>query len=191
MKKVLFVSLLVSLVLTMFGCQVKGKNSAVIGGADGPTSILVTEKNAGDEVNLTITTENGKEPVLAKLYKGDGYSIYIPKKGYRYEKDYDDGATEDKWEYTKRDDVSIEVITYKHTDEELAQKLFLRENDDYIFEDLMGYPLCGMEADGDTLWFEAHEANGHTYIVCWKYPKYAEREDAPVLSAAAQTFKIK
>ncbi len=187
MKKTLLISLLFVLILTVSACQ--ARSVGIIGGADGPTSILVTENNAGDEVNLTITTENGKEPVLAKLYKGDGYSIYIPKKGYRYEKDYDDGATEDKWEYTKRDDVSIEVITYKHTDEELAQKLFLRENDDYIFEDLMGYPLCGMEVDGDTLWFETHEINGNTYIVSWEYPKNASETIKSELSEIAKTFK--
>ena len=188
MKKVLVISLLVSLILTMFGCQMRDKKTAVIGGADAPTNILVTE-NGIDEVNLTVSTDDGKEPIPAKLYKGDGYSIYIPKSGYRYEKDYDDGTIEDKWEYIKRDDVSIEVITYKHTDKELAQKMFLRENDDYIFEDLMGYPLCGKEPDGDTLWFSAYEANGHSYILSWEYPGHTDEKIREELSAIAGTFK--
>ncbi|MBR2916321.1 MAG: hypothetical protein IKC07_01800 [Clostridia bacterium] len=127
--------------------------------------------------------------VSSKLYKGDGYSLSIPEKGYRYEKDYDDGAIEDKWESITRDDISIEVITYEHTDKELAQKMFLRENEDYIFEDLMGYSLCGMEMDGDTLWFNLYEANGNTYIVSWEYPKNADEKTKTELSAIAQTFK--
>ena len=187
MKKALLISLLFALIFAMSGCR--DKSLGVIGGADGPTNILVAEGSDGEEVNLTVTTQDGKEPVLAKLYKGDGYSIYIPKKGYRYEKDYDDGTIEDKWEYTKRDDVSIEVITYKHTDAELAQKMFLRENEDYIFEDLMGYSLCGMEADGDALWFNLHEANGNTYIVSWEYPKNASERIRAELSEIAKTFK--
>ncbi len=127
--------------------------------------------------------------VSSKLYKGDGYSISIPEKGYRYEKDYDDGTIEDKWENTKREDTEIRVITYKNTDEKTAQSRFLRENEDYIFEDLMGYSLCGMEADGDTLWFNLHEANGNTYIVSWEYPKNATERTRAELSEIAKTFK--
>ena len=131
----------------------------------------------------------GTTNVSSKLYKGDGYSISIPGKGYHYEKDYDDGAIEDKWESIARDDVSIEVITYKHTDAELAQKMFLMEHDDYIFEDLMGYSICGMEPDGDTLWFNLHEVNGNTYIVSWEYPKNASESTRAELSEIAKTFK--
>ena len=187
MKKALLISLLFALVLTMAGCR--DKSPGIIGGADGPTDILVTEGSDGEEVNLTVTTQDGKEPVPAKLYKGDGYLIYIPKDGYRYEKDYDDGVLEEKWESIKRDDIDIQVTTYKNTDALSAQGRFLRENEDYIFEDLMGFSTCGMEPDGDTLWFNLHEANGSTYIVSWEYPKNTAESTKSELSEIAKTFK--
>ena len=123
-------------------------------------------------------------------HSGEGYTINIPGKGYRYERDFDDGGFEEKWEYTKRDNVQIKVTTYKNTDETTARGRFLRENDDYIFEDLMGYPACGIELDGDTLWFNVHQSGGNVYIVSWEYPKNASDELKTELSKIAESFKI-
>ena len=52
------------------------------------------------------TTISGGE----ETHQGNGYTINIPQKGYRYEKDYDDGALEEKWDYKRKDDVEIKIL---------------------------------------------------------------------------------
>ncbi len=125
-----------------------------------------------------------------KMHQGEGYTLTVPSKNYRYEKDFDDGALEEKWKYTKKDDVEIKVATYKNSDEISARGKFLRDNDDYIFEDLSGYPLCGTEFDGDALWFTLYESNGTVYIVSWEYPKNTGEELKTELANIAKTFKL-
>jgi len=137
-----------------------------------------------DKVYTTIGGEN-------KSHKGEGYTINIPTKDYRYEKEYDDGALEEKWEYTKKDDMKIKVTTYKNSDEIKARGKFLEDNEDYIFEDLMGYSLCGIEPDGDTLWFNLHISDKTVYIVSWEYPKNTSEDLKKELSNIAQTFSLK
>lgn len=149
------------------------------------------EQKQSEQVNLTVTVNGEKSPVEASLHEADSYSLYIPTKGYRYEKDFDDGNKEEKWDYITKDDIEIKVTTYKDSDEVTARSRFLRDNDDYIFEDLMGYPLCGMEIDGDTLWFDLHEADGNIYIVSWEYPKNADDHVKAELAAMAESFEIK
>ena len=124
------------------------------------------------------------------MHKGEGYTITVPTKDYHYEKDYDDGALEEKWEYIKNDDVEIKVTTYKNSDEISARSRFLKDNEDYIFEDLMGYSLCGVEIDGDTLWFNLHVSGKTVYIVSWEFPKNTSNDLQKELSNIAQTFAV-
>ncbi len=123
-------------------------------------------------------------------HQGEGYTLTVPQKNYRYEKDYDDGNLEETWDYTKKDDVEIKVATYKNSDQTTVRSRFLRDNDDYIFEDLTGNSLCGTEPDGDTLWFRIHEADGTVYIISWKYPKNTKEDLQKELSDIADTFKL-
>ena len=125
-----------------------------------------------------------------KIYQGDGYTIKSPDKNYLYEMDYDDGSMEEKWEYTKWDDVEIKVTTYKNSDEITARGKFLRDNEDYIFEDMTGYSICGQEIDGDILWFNIHQKDNTVYIVSWEYPKNTNEELKKELSDIVKTFKI-
>ena len=64
------------------------------------------------------------------------------------------------------------------------------KNDDFVFEDLMGYSICGMEADEDTLWFNIHTSGEDVYIVSWEYTKNAGEHIKNELSQIAQTFKL-
>ena len=165
------------LVLTLImiaGCMVNKKN-------------IYHPEAKNDNAYTTINDEKEKE---YGFHSGEGYSLTVPIESYRYEKDYDDGNLEEKWEHIKRDDVEIRVTTYENTDEITARKKFLRDNNDYIFEDLTGYPLCGTELDGDTLWFHLYEANGNVYIVSWEYPKYVDESIKAELSDIANTFKL-
>ena len=125
-----------------------------------------------------------------ELHKGEGYTITVPTKDYRYEKDYDDGALEEKWEYTKKDDVEIKVSTYNNSDEISARTKFLKDYEDYIFEDLLGHSLCGQELDGDTLWFNLHISGETVYIVSWEFPKNTSEDLQKELSNIVGTFVI-
>ncbi len=167
MKKMAWV-LLIIVLLAIGGCK------------DKKDLYLPEAKN--DKVFTTIGGED-------TTHQGDGYTLTVTAKNYRYEKDYDDGNLEEAWDYTKKEDVEIRVTTYKNSDEISARRRFLRENDDYIFEDLTGFSVCGIEPDGDTLWFNIHEANGTVYIVSWEYPKNTKENLKNELAQIAQTFK--
>lgn len=183
MKKVLLALTLLSLLLCACGEKrlsqsQNGESNEIIGGADGPTSIIVG--NSEDILKEIATQE----------YQGDGYVINIPAEGFRYEKEFDDGVLEETWESTENDHAELKVSTYKNTSSETAQAAFLKEHDDFIFEDLMGSPLCGFEADGnDVLWFHLHEKNENVYIVSWEYSALASDNSSKILAALANTFR--
>lgn len=168
MKKTTLILLMITL-LMITGCKDNKKN-------------LYLPESKNDKIYTTIGGET-------ESHQGDGYTLTVPSKNYRYEKDYDDGILEETWEYTKKDDVEIKVSTYKNSDEVSARRKFLRDNDDYIFEDLTGFSICGMEPDGDTLWFNIYETNGTVYIVSWKYPRNTKENLKKELVQIAQTFE--
>ena len=169
MKKITLILLMITL-LMITGCKDNKKNR-----------YLPEAKN--DKVFTTIGGEN-------ENHRGEGYSITVPTKNYRYEKDYDDGALEEKWEYAKKDDVEIKVSTYKNSDEISARTKFLKDYEDYIFEDLLGHSLCGQELDGDTLWFNIHISDETVYIVSWEFPKNTREDLQNELSNIVETFAI-
>ena len=76
MKKISLL-LLVLIMLVISGCKDDKKN-------------LYLPEAKNDKV---YTTVGGKK----EEHQGEGYTITIPSKNYRYEKDYDDGALEEKW----------------------------------------------------------------------------------------------
>ena len=170
MKKITLILLMITL-LMITGCK------------DDKQKNLYLPEAKNDKVYTTIGGED-------ETHQGVGYTLTIPTKNYRYEKDYDDGNLEEKWDCTKKDDVEIKVTTYKNTDEITARSEFLRDNEDYIFEDLTGYSLCGQELDGDTLWFNLYESNGTIYIVSWEFPKNTKEDLKKELDNIAGTFTL-
>ena len=170
MKKITLILLMITL-LMITGCK------------DDKQKNLYLPEAKNDKVFTTVGGEN--EP-----HKGEGYTITIPEKDYHYEKEYDDGALEEKWEYTKKDDVEIKVTTYKNSDEISARTKFLKDYDEYIFEDLMGESLCGQELDGDTLWFNIYISGETVYIVSWEFPKNTNEDLQKELSKIAGTFTL-
>ena len=71
----------------------------MLGGCKSEKNLYLPEAK-NDKVFTTIGGED-------TTHQGDGYTLTVPAKNYRYEKDYDDGALEETWEYTKKDDVQI------------------------------------------------------------------------------------
>ena len=170
MKKTTLIMLTVAL-LILVGCK-----------ENNPKNLYLPEAK-NDKVYTTIGGDN-------ETYHGEGYTINVPTKGYRHEKDYDDGALEEKWEHNKKDNVEIKVTTYKNLDEITARGKFLRDNEDYIFEDLTGNSLCGQEPDGDTLWFNLYVTDETVYIVSWEYPKNTKDDLKMELANIASTFLV-
>ena len=169
MKKFTLIIFIIVL-LTITGCKDNKKN-------------LFLPEAKNDKIYTTIGSED-------ETHQGEGYTITVPSKDYRYEKEYNDGALEEKWEYTKKDDVEIKVTTHKNSDEISARTKFLKEYDEYIFEDLMGQSLCGQELDGDTLWFNIHISGETVYIVSWEFPKNTSEDLQKELSSIAGTFTL-
>lgn len=195
MKKFVLILTVLSMVFAIAGCNAGKKNLFLPEAKNDKIYTTIGGENENgqkqsEKVNLTVTVNGEKSPVEAVMHEADDYSLYIPTKGYRYEKDYDDGNLEEKWDSITKDDVEIKITIYSGTDEIKARNRFLRDNDDYIFEDLMGYPLCGSERDGDVLWFDLHEANGNVYIVSWEYPKNTDDYTKAELAAIAESFVI-
>ena len=170
MKKITLILLMITL-LMITGCK------------DNNQKNLYLPEAKNDKVYTTIGGEN-------ESHQGEGYTITVPTENYRYEKDYDDGALEEKWEYTKIDNVEIKVTTYKNSDEISARTKFLKDYDEYIFEDLLGQSLCGQELDGDTLWFNIHISGETVYIVSWEFPKNTTEALQKELSGIAGTFAL-
>ena len=180
MKKLIIMALAL-VIFALCGCDVDEREKN-----------LYLPEAENDKIYTTIGgEEKGKEyQTKADFHRGDGYTVTVSSDTYRYEKEYDDGALEEKWEHKKKDDVEIRVTTYENTDAITARGKFLRENDDYIFEDLLGLSLCGQEPDGDTLWFNIHESNGNVYIVSWEFPKNTSEDLQKELSSIAETFTL-
>ena len=170
MKKITLILIMITL-LMITGCK------------DNKQKNLYLPEAKNDKVYTTIG--GGDE-----THQGEGYTITVPTENYRYEKDYDDGALEEKWEYTKIDNVEIKVTTYKNSDEISARTKFLKDYDEYIFEDLLGQSLCGQELDGDTLWFNIHISGETVYIVSWEFPKNTKDDLETELANMASTFQV-
>lgn len=162
MKKVLVLSFIISFALFL-GCKGKVNDKAYL-------------------------PEAKNDKVYTEVGTGEDYIIDIPSDDYLYEKVHTNGATEEKWVHIKSDGAQIKVITYVNSDELSARGKFLKDNEDYIFEDLTGYSLCGQKNNGDTLWFNLYNMGETVYIVSWQYPKNAGEDLQNELANIAGTF---
>ena len=164
-------------------------------GAD--RSPTAAELGREDRAVLEVTVEGETEEVPAALFIGQGYSIYIPEEGWRYEKDLDDGVAEDTWESILNGEVELEVRQYPASPDRTpdAVKAAFVKGRDYVFEDLMGGglgdPLAGVDEDGDFLSFMTAEgADGTVYVISWEYPAEAAEGFGARLAQIANTFQL-
>ena len=186
MKRIILVFLACSLFLCACGKKLilpdatNDQTIGIIGGADGPTSIIVGEP------------KDVLKNLSCKTHTGDGYTIEIPEKGWEYEKDLDNGAIEESWEPVKNDHAELTIRTYSLPLIE-ARRHFMAENDDFIFEDLMGETICGFDKSdgGRVLWFRCFETEKRTYFLAWEYSALASDNSSILLSAIADTFTLK
>lgn len=164
-------------------------------GAD--RSPTAAELGREDRAVLEVTVEGETEEVPAALFIGQGYSLYIPEEGWRYEKDLDDGVAEDTWESILNGEVELEVRQYPASPDRTpdAVKAAFVKGRDYVFEDLMGGslgdPLTGTDEDGDFLSFMTVEgADGTVYVISWEYPAEAAEGFGARLAQIANTFQL-
>ena len=208
MKRVILSGILLALLLS--GCggakttaekapapesQPPAAEQTVPAGAD--RSPTAAELGREDRAVLEVTVEGETEEVPAALFIGQGYSLYIPEEGWRYEKDLDDGVAEDTWESILNGEVELEVRQYPASPDRTpdAVKAAFVKGRDYVFEDLMGGglgdPLAGVDEDGDFLSFMAAEgADGTVYVVSWEYPGEAAEGFGTRLAQIANTFQL-
>ena len=185
MKQVLLVFLVCSLLLCACGKNLilpEAKNDytiGIIGGADGPTAIIVGEQR---DVLKDLPT---------KTHQGDGYVIEIPEKGWLYDKELDDGAVEESWTPVGNEHAELTIRTYALPLIE-SRRLCMEENEDYMCEDLMGETICGFDKEdgGMILWFRCFEDEGKTYYLSWEYSALASDNSAQIMSALSETFQL-
>jgi hypothetical protein len=126
-------------------------------------------------MELEFVVEGQVKSVPAKLYLGEGYSMYIPDAGWRLEQEREDGIPEDTWESTVDDEVQVSVFHYRGIPAPEAVTVFLEEHDDFVFRELLldyseaEEPLEGVEKGGEVLKFILRSGMGDTYIVSWEY----------------------
>ncbi len=136
-----------------------------------------------DRIYTAIGGNNG-------VHQGDGYTLVFTSKDYSYEKEYDDGNLEEKWEHTKKDDVEVKVTTYKNKDEITARKKFLKDNDEYVFEDLTHSEPCGKNSEGDLLWFRVIPTKDDVFIISWECSNNYDDEVKKELWRIYETFTV-
>ena len=128
-----------------------------------------------EKMELEFVAGGQVERAPAALYLGDGYSVYVPKAGWRLEQEREDGIPEDVWESTADDEVQVSVTHYKGIPAAEAVTIFLEEHDDFVFRELLldyseaEEPLEGVDEDGNVLKFLLRSGVGDTYIVSWEY----------------------
>lgn len=203
MKRLL---LTIVLVLALTACGQAGQTAQTPPADDGgqtaqaPASDrnpTAAELGREETATLTMAVEGTSEEVPATLAIRQGYSLYIPDEGWKFSGDvYEDGAIwEDQWESVDNDDVELAVRCYAEMTAAEARERFARDQDDYVFEDLMGGdlgdPLMGADdEDGGKLCFMAGEKDGSTYVVYWKYPADAAEGFGTRLPIIAETFQM-
>ena len=169
MKKTALILLIIT--MTVFtGCKENKKN-------------IYLPEAENDKIYTTIGGNNG-------MHIGDGYTLIFASENFRYEKEYDDGNLEEKWEHTKKDDVEIKVTTYKNKDEITARKKFLKDNDEYVFEDLTHSEPCGKNSEGDLLCFRVIPTKEDVFIISWEYPNNSADEVKKELWRIYETFAV-
>lgn len=204
MKRIMLTCALLALLLT--GCGAKGTKDDPAAQSQPPAAepaapadgqAPAAEPDRAERTVLEISVEGETEEVLAVLFAGQGYSLYIPEEGWRYEKDVDDGVAEDIWESTVNDEVELEVSRYPAAAGAALDdvKAGFAKACGYVFEDLMGGdlgdPLTGMDEDGDVLGFmAAQSADGTVYVISWEYPAEAAEGFGARLAQVANTFEL-
>ena len=194
MKRVILSGILLTLLLS--GCG-GPKTTAEKAPAPESQPPAAAELGREDRAVLEVTVEGETEEVPAALFIGQGYSLYIPEEGWRYEKDLDDGVAEDTWESILNGEVELEVRQYPASPDRTpdAVKAAFVKGRDYVFEDLMGGslgdPLTGTDEDGDFLSFMTVEgADGTVYVISWEYPGEAAEGFGTRLAQIANTFQL-
>jgi predicted small lipoprotein YifL len=122
-------------------------------------------------------------------YPGNGYHISTPPSGFYYETDFDDGAFEESWDVIADDDACVKVTMYQNMDETDARGMFLREHEEYMFEDL-GETQYGSEHDGDSLCFRVYPTENSVYILSWEYTSRTSDDTIAILNTIANSFAL-
>ena len=146
-----------------------------------PLKDPVNQMPAAEELGIPATAElkyvaDGEvKTASSTLYRGEGYSIYIPDEGWRRDAEREGRIPVDVWEHVWDDEAEVQVWRYGSVPLREAVTDFLEEEDEYVFPQLiLGSaeildPVEGMDEDGDVLKFIMRTGKEGTFIVSWKY----------------------
>ena len=159
----------------------------------------VNQMPAAEELGIPATAElkyvaDGEvKTASSTLYRGEGYSIYIPDEGWRRDAEREGRIPVDVWEHVWNDEAEVQVWRYGSVPLREAVTDFLEEEDDYVFprlilgsEEILD-PVEGMDEDGDVLKFIMRTGKEGTFIVSWKY-RNALSDAASQAEQIAKTF---
>ena len=154
------------------------------------------EPGREETMEMIFSVEGEAEVIPATLYRGQGYSIYIPDEGWRLERDVEDNSLEETWESVLNDDVQLSVFQCQKFSDTTAAQIHSQfaAGCGYVFEDLMGGelgdPLTGVDEDGDFLCFMMAEGTDTVYLIYWEYPAEAAEGFGVRLGQMAGTFEV-
>lgn len=165
----------------------------------------VPEKETPDEQEAPLAETVGRTPATelkyqlegqetvepATLYRGDGYTIYIPDSGWRFEQDLEeDRIPSDSWESTVNDDAELEILKFDGTVEDARTWVVQEENDYALKEDPQG-GLTGTDPlDKEVMEVRFVEAPQAVYAIFCRYPEEAAEGFGTMLNVMAGTFEL-
>lgn len=154
----------------------------------------LTAKDVGREETkiVKISVEGESEDVPSTLHIGDGYSIYIPTEGWKYEMEMDDGILTESWESLYNEDVEFEILHMGEKSVEDAKKWTILDEDDYNFVELdqSDGTLIGTDPkDNDVLQVYFFTVGNNLYEIQLKYPLEATEGFASRMNAILGTFE--
>lgn len=139
------------------------------------------------EITQEFAVEGETEQQDAALFNGQGYTVYIPSKGWRMEKT--DGA--DIWRSTVNDAVSLRISRCEGQTASEAREAFVQASG-FVFGDPAGGglddPLTGTDGAGNVLAAAAVESKGTAFVVSWQYPEEAAEGFGARLAQIAGSF---
>lgn len=158
------------------------------------TEQKLSAKDVGREEtkNITIYVEGLPEEIPSTLHIGEGYSMYIPTDGWKYEKEMDDGFLKESWESLYNEDVEFELRHLGKTSAEEAKKRIQLDEDDYKFvvQEQSDIAMIGTDPkDNDVLQVRFFTSGDNLYEVQLKYPMEATEGFGTRMQEIVNTFE--
>lgn len=140
---------------------------------------------------LMLNLEGMTEEMPARLYSGDGYSIYIPEENWEHFSVSSAGEMGEVWWYSYNHDIQMQIVKLSGMNLAQAQSWVRQQNPGFdLTEDRRG-GLAGMDRQEETI-LDARilTANGSSYVIFLFYPPEAAEGGGVRLNVIADSFEL-